>query len=358
MATQRYIRHEQLRGFGPEGQAKLSRAKVLVVGLGGLGLPVAQYLNAMGVGTLGLVDQDSVEMHNLQRQVLYDENDVGKSKLEVTLHKLQDQNSETNIKAHDHFLTKDNALEVCEGYDVIVDATDNFPTRYLINDVCVLLKKPFVYGALHGFEGQVSVFNHNGGPTYRCLFPEMPKTEEIPNCDENGVLGVLPGIIGNLQALETVKLLTGVGETLTGKLLVYNGLTQTIQKMSFDTIPKNKKITKLQQSYAFEGCTNLPTISASEFISETKGQSVQLIDVRKEHEFTDFHWEGSKNIPLPKLEEQLGTIDFNQPIYLVCQTGKRSEIALKKLLELHPKANIRHILGGLNQMKHYVVGSR
>lgn len=358
MSDSRYIRHEQLKGFGPQGQAKLNQAKVLVVGLGGLGLPVAQYLTALGVGTIGLVDQDTIELHNLQRQVLYDESDVGKSKLEVSKHKLQLQNSQITIDNYDSFLTKDNALEICKGYDVVVDATDNFPTRYLINDVCVLLNKPFVYGALHGFEGQVSVFNHNDGPTYRCLFPEMPKAQEIPNCDENGILGVLPGIIGTLQVLETVKLLSGVGTVLSGMLLVYDGLTQSTQKISFDTIPENKKIKKLKKSYDFDGCLNAPSIKASEFISLSERQHMQLIDVRSVDEFAEFHWDGSKNIPLPLLAQQTGTIDFDRPIYLVCQSGKRSEIALNKLMELHPKANIRHILGGLNQLKQYVVGSR
>ena len=183
----RYTRQTSLPDFGLDGQRKLSNAKVLVVGLGGLGLPALQYLNAMGLGTLGLVDQDIVDFHNLQRQILYTENDVGTPKLNTTLEKLKAQNASTILIAHDTFLTKDNALEIIEQYDVVVDATDNFPTRYLINDACVMLNKPFVYGALHGFEGHVSVFNFQGGPTYRCLYPDMPSAEEIPNCDENGV---------------------------------------------------------------------------------------------------------------------------------------------------------------------------
>ena len=208
MKAPRFIRQTSLVQFGAEGQAKLADARVLLVGLGGLGVPVAQYLNAMGIGTLGLVEQDIVEMHNLQRQVLYSENDLGQPKLKVALEKLALQNSNTKLNGHPCFLTKDNALDILANYDVVVDATDNFETRYLINDACLLQNKPFVYGALHGFEGQVSVFNYNNGPTYRCLFPNMPKADEIPDCNTNGVLGVLPSIIGSLQALEVVKLIT------------------------------------------------------------------------------------------------------------------------------------------------------
>lgn len=358
MAVDRYIRHEQLKGFGLERQAKLANASVLVVGLGGLGLPVAQYLNAMGVGTLGLVEQDIVEIHNLQRQVLYDEDDVGRPKLEVVLHKLSRQNPHTSLKPFDTFLTKDNALKICKEFDVIVDATDNFPTRYLMSDVCVILNKPLVYGALHGFEGQVSVFNYEEGPTYRCLFPNMPKSEDIPNCDENGVLGILPGIIGNLQALETVKVLAELGEVLSGKLLIYDGLSQTTRKIRFEVNPENKKITHLQESYSVTGCSSSQIITATAFLTLHEKQALQLIDVRNEAEFDDIHCYGAKNIPLPKLEGQLGAIDFDRPVYLVCQSGKRSEIALKKLQELRPDAHILHILGGMNQMKHYGIGSR
>ena len=231
----RYLRQTSLKDFGEVGQAKLTEGRVLVVGLGGLGLPVLQYLNAMGVGTLGLMDQDVVELHNLQRQVLYTEKDLGKQKLDVAHEKLQEQNSSTILRTHDSFLTKENALTIIKDYDVIVDATDNFPTRYLINDACVILNKPFVYGALHGFEGHVSVFNYNNGPTYRCLYPNMPTSDEIPDCNENGVLGVVPGIIGTLQALEAVKILTGVGEVLSGRLLLFNGLDQHVGKNCFQS---------------------------------------------------------------------------------------------------------------------------
>ncbi|UJH67310.1 HesA/MoeB/ThiF family protein [Allomuricauda sp. SCSIO 65647] len=349
MANDRYIRHQQLKDFGSEGQAKLTQASVLVVGLGGLGLPVVQYLNAMGVGTLGLVEQDLVEKHNLQRQVLYSENDVGKPKLEVALDKLAGQNTTTDLVPFDTFLTKHNALQIIEGFDVVVDATDNFATRYLINDVCVMLHKPFVYGALHGFEGQVSVFNHKEGPTYRCLFPKMPRADEVPNCDENGVLGVLPGIIGTLQALETVKVITGIGEVLAGKLLVYEGLTQTVQKIRFAVNPENKKINELQASYGIAYCESTLSLSAKEFAERLKTKKLQVIDVRNPDEYNDYHLDGAKNIPLHELPTRIHEINFGATVYLICQSGKRSAAALEIVRKEKPKASILHILGGMDK---------
>ncbi|NND79826.1 MAG: HesA/MoeB/ThiF family protein, partial [Maribacter sp.] len=252
MNLERYKRQTILKDFGPECQLKLAQSKVLVVGAGGLGIPVLTYLNAMGVGTLGIVDIDEVSISNLHRQVLYNENDIGQSKVTVAIKKLQKQNSDTNLIALKTFLIRDNALDIIKDYDLVVDASDNFPTRYLINDACVILKKPFVYGALHSFEGQVSVFNYLGGPTYRCLFPNMPSANELPDCNEHGVLGITPGIVGNLQALETVKVLTGIGEVLSGKLLLFNGLNQSFQKIKFSPIPANLNITMLQMAYALD----------------------------------------------------------------------------------------------------------
>ncbi len=254
MKNERYIRQVQLPDFGEEGQRRLKEASVLVIGLGGLGIPVIQYLNAMGLGRLGMVDQDQVATSNLHRQVLYDEADVGQSKVSVCIRKLSIQNPETILEGHQCFLNPDNALEIIRSYDLVVDASDNFPTRYLVNDACVLLNKPLVYGALHGFEGQVSVFNYNGGPTYRCLFPNMPGMSEIPNCDENGVLGILPGIIGNFQALEAVKVITGKGMVLSGKLLLYNGLHPSLHSINFSKKPDNLNITALRDSYQVPSC--------------------------------------------------------------------------------------------------------
>ncbi|GMN08880.1 molybdopterin-synthase adenylyltransferase MoeB [Croceitalea sp. MTPC9] len=348
--TERFIRQTKLSSFGVDNQSKLYVNQVLIVGLGGLGLPIAQYLNAMGVGTLGLIDQDVVELHNLQRQVLYSEADIGKSKLEVTKQKLEAQNSNTNIKSYDLFLTKENAITIIKDFDVIVDATDNFATRYLINDACVILNKPFVYGALHAFEGQVSVFNYNNGPTYRCLFPTMPNAHEIPNCNQNGVLGVLPGIIGTLQALEVVKIITGVGEVLSGKLLLFDGLTQSTQKVSFNKKGIHKNIRKLQDDYGFTGCEVVPTVSPLEFRDIQKIEEVVLIDVRNPDEFDTKHLKSAINIPLSELNTSMDKINFNKNIYLICQSGKRSEIALKQLTSEYPHSSIYHILGGMNEM--------
>ena len=298
MASSRYIRQTTLKGFGVEGQQKLAEASVLVVGAGGLGIPVLQYLNAMGVGTLGIVEQDTIDLSNLQRQVLYDETKIGVSKLEVALQKLRDQNSTTKLLPYPSFLTAENALEIIADFDLVVDASDNFPTRYLVNDACVLLKKPFVYGALHGFEGQVSVFNYQGGPTYRCLFPVMPSASEIPNCDDNGVLGVLPGIVGNLQTLEAVKVLIGVGEVLSGKLLLFDGLHMTTQKIRFSLKAENLKRNRLEDDYGVLSCVSVPSISVEDLESKLSASSAQLIDVRTAQEFSDFHLPPSQTHPL------------------------------------------------------------
>jgi len=346
----RYSRQESLSSFGKDNQVKLAVSQVLIVGLGGLGLPVAQYLNAMGVGTLGLIDQDVVELHNLQRQILYSEQDIGKPKLQVAKKKLQEQNSSTTFKCFDTFLTKHNVLDIIKDFDIVVDATDNFSTRYLINDACVILGKPFVYGALHGFEGQVSVFNYNNGPTYRCLFPNMPSIDEIPNCDENGVLGVLPGIIGTLQALEAVKVITGVGEVLSGKLLLFDGLTQNTQKIAFNPVEQNSEITDLQESYGFLDCEIHVTISSQEFIKLNEERTLQIIDVRNKSEFDDSHLEGAKNIPLLDLEHALGELDFDSPIYIICQSGIRSKAAFSLLKSSKPESRIYSVSGGMNQM--------
>ncbi|MGI9550765.1 MAG: ThiF family adenylyltransferase [Aurantibacter sp.] len=351
MNLARYNRQTILKDFGSVGQKKLTDAKVLVIGAGGLGIPVLTYLNAMGVGTLGIVDHDSVSISNLHRQLLYDESDIGRSKIKVALEKLESQNSETHLIGHDTFLVKENALEIIAGYDLVVDASDNFPTRYLVNDACVILNKPFVYGALHGYEGQVSVFNYKGGPTYRCLFPTMPGADEVPNCDEHGVLGVIPGIIGNLQALEVIKVITGIGEVLSGKLLLFNGLNQTSQKINFKLCPENLGIKTLQGSYQWnDPCEVVPSITVDKLQALLDGDmEIQLIDVRTTDEFDDFHLPNSINIPLDGIEENLNGVNLGLPVYLLCQSGQRSEIALKSLRELHSKTTFYSIFGGVNQ---------
>lgn len=355
MNVDRYIRQTQLKDFGSKSQLKLAKAKVLVIGAGGLGIPVLQYLNAMGVGTLGIVDNDVVDLTNLQRQVLYSEKDIGNYKVDVAKHKLQELNSTVKIICFNTFLSVENALKIISDFDVIVDASDNFPTRYLANDACVILKKPFIYGALHAFEGQVSVFNYNGGPTYRCIFPKMPNPEEIPDCNENGVLGIIPSIIGSLQGLETVKVIAQIGEILSGKLLLFDGLNQMQQKIKFKLNPENLKITKLQESYVSTFSSEENSISAKAFLEEWKSKEIQLVDVRNADEVekeklsasSDKDW---KHIPLPQIDDRLAELDFQKPIYFLCQSGVRSLKAIQILNTLGIKGEFKNIKGGMNQV--------
>lgn len=353
MNSERYLRQTSLKSFGSQGQEKLAQARILVVGAGGLGVPVLQYLNAMGVGTLGIVENDIIELANLQRQVLYNENDIGRSKLTTAIDKLQSQNSATQFIAFDTYLNRENAEKIMNQFDLVIDATDNFPTRYLINDVCVLQKKAFIYGALHGFEGQVCVFNYNGGPTYRCLFPEMPSAEEIPDCNTNGVLGIIPGIIGSLQALEAVKIVTGIGDVLSGKLLIYDGLTQRSRQIRFPVIPENLELSSLGDSY--RSSCSVKGISTQEFLKVlNSGKELQLIDVRTSAEYQKFHLQHFRNIPLQELEQRVDEIKMDGEIYLLCQSGIRSKKAVTILnnLNIHKAINIE---GGINKLEKYAV---
>ncbi|WP_158976118.1 HesA/MoeB/ThiF family protein [Cellulophaga sp. L1A9] len=355
MSLERYSRQTQLKEFGLEAQKKLSTAKVLVIGAGGLGVPALTYLNAMGVGTLGIVDSDVVSLSNLHRQVSYYENEVGEPKVTSLIKKLQAQNSETNLIAHHTFLTTENALELIAQYDLVLDASDNFPTRYLVNDACVILKKPFVYGALHSFEGQVSVFNFQDGPTYRCIFPTMPNPAEIPNCNENGVLGVVPGIIGNLQALEVVKVITGIGEVLSGKFLLFDGLSQNYQKINFKKVAGNDAITQLKDAYEFSCEIGQNSISTQELALLLKSEDLQLIDVRTEAEYDQFHLEESIHIPLADLESKVDTINYSKEIYVICQSGIRSQKAIHLIAAIKPNATLINVEGGINKLNRYAL---
>ncbi|MEP3374417.1 MAG: HesA/MoeB/ThiF family protein [Maribacter dokdonensis] len=354
MNQDRYQRQITLAGFGIEGQQKLQKAKVLVVGAGGLGIPVLTYLNAMGVGTLGVVDADVVSLSNLHRQVLYTEAMVGISKVEAVKSQLSAQNSSTEIRTYHTFLTVDNALEIIEGYDLVVDATDNFPTRYLINDACVILNKPFVYGALHAFEGQVSVFNYKGGPTYRCLYPTMPAADAVPNCNENGVLGILPGIIGNLQALEAIKIITDLGEVLAGILLLCDTLTQRTQRIRFKLQPGHNEIKVLEKSYEFNCDLPLKSIEANVLQQLLSEGSIELLDVRTPKEYQRQHIDQVKHIPLSELADRSSELNLEETVYVICQSGVRSKKAIAKLQELYPGKDFVNVVGGMNQMKNYV----
>ncbi|WP_348771765.1 HesA/MoeB/ThiF family protein [Maribacter sp. MMG018] len=349
----RYQRQIILSDFGEKGQAALKKSKVLVVGAGGLGVPVLVYLNAMGVGTLGIVDADKVSKSNLHRQVLYTDAMVGQPKVVAAKDQLKAQNPETKIDIYQVFLGTDNALEIIEKYDLVVDASDNFPTRYLINDACVVLKKPFVYGALHGFEGQVSVFNYKNGPTYRCLFPTMPNADEVPNCNEHGVLGILPGIIGNFQALEVVKVLTDLRGVLSGVLLLYDALSQQSRQIRFKLNPENLKLTGLAESYDFDCNTKVKSIEPLQIQKLLSKGHIELVDVRTKQEFDKIHLKGAKNIPLNMLEREKDTINMSGTVYLICQSGVRSQKAVLLMQKLFPDKEFINVKGGMNLVGTY-----
>ena len=353
MNLKRYTRQTILKGFGSDGQKKLADAKVLVVGAGGLGVPVLTYLNAMGVGTLGIVDADVVSLSNLHRQVLYTEAMVGVLKVQAAAEQLQKQNAETQINLYPAFLDISNALDTICNYDIVVDASDNFPTRYLINDACVLLNIPFVYGALHGFEGQLSVFNYQNGPTYRCLFAKMPKADVIPDCNENGVLGILPGIIGNLQALEVVKVICGLGDVLSGTLLLYDALTQRMQRMTFPLQSKNLDMLSLADSYDFDCELSTKETTGIAIRPMLNDGTIEVVDVRTQQEFDGDHLQGAKHIPLDELAQRSHEIDLSKPVYLICQVGIRSQKAIYILQQKFPSTEFINVAGGMNMIDSY-----
>lgn len=353
MSDLRYDRQIKLEGFGKRGQEMLGKARILVVGAGGLGVPVCQYLNAMGVGTLGIVDGDTVDRTNLHRQTAYRPEDQGKSKVAVLREALGRQNPDTQIRTHQMFLGPSNALELLESYDLVVDATDRIPTRYLLDDACAIRDIPWIYGALHGFEGQVSVFSYRGGATYRCLFPNMPRQGEIPDCNELGTLGVLPGIIGSLQALEAVKVICGLGEILSGKLLLFNALDQESRIIRFNRDPSRATREILdERQYAPDLCDAGESVSLSEYREKIQGRTPHLLlDVREPHEYEAGHLTGAVNIPLMELDGTLENLDISRELYLICQSGSRSAQAYRILKSRLNTASVRWIQGGMREVK-------
>ena len=349
----RYEKQTRLKGFGLRAQELLHNSKVLIVGAGGLGTPCAQYLNGVGVGTIGLVDEDIISLSNLPRQTLFDEAAIGLFKIDILSQKLAWQNPATNFICYKKFLTPDNALAIIQEFDVIVDASDNFGTRYLINDSCVLLNKPFIYGAVHEFEGHVSVLNYKGGPTYRCLFPESDfANDTILNCDENGVLGVLPALVGTYQAIEVIKIITNIGSPLSGQLLIIDTLSQSHFKMAVSANPENKKITQLKDFYGTPVCSNeVELIDANSLIDWIKIENnLQLIDVRTPNEFANGQWPLSKNIPLADLQFRLSEIDSLLPVVIICQTGVRSSQAAILLKKENSLQKVFSLQGGLSSL--------
>ncbi len=342
----RYHRHLLLPEVGDAGQKKLLNSKVLLLGAGGLGSPAALYLAAAGVGRLGLVDFDKVDFTNLQRQVLFGTGDVGKPKLEAARQRLSDLNPTIQIDGYEVQLTSDNALEILRPYDIVVDGTDNFPTRYLVNDASVLLGKPNVYGSIFRFEGQVSVFGAPDGPCYRCLYPEPPPPGLVPSCAEGGVLGVLPGIVGSLQAMEVLKLILGTGNPLVGRLLLFDGLEMSFRELRLRKNPEcplcgvKKTITGLIDYYEFCGVRGeeapppdlkVPEMSARELNDRLKqGEQVFILDVREPHEYEICNI-GGYLIPLGDLPRRVQEIESSGTVVVHCRSGVRSARAVEFL---------------------------
>jgi len=323
----RYNRQILLPEIGIEGQQKLKAAKVLVIGAGGLGSPVLLYLAGAGIGKIGVIDHDTVDESNLHRQILFNSTDVGKSKADTSVSKLQLLNPHISFVSYPFKIDLNNANSLVQEYDLVVDGSDNFPTRYLVNDTCVALNKPLVFGSIFKFEGQVSVFNYNGGGDYRSLFPEPPPADEVPNCDEGGVIGTLPGIIGSYMANETIKLICGFGKILSGKLLIINSIDNSSLILN---ISKNKpKVNIEYQSALAENSKNgyeEITVEAFEQLKE----STFLIDVREDFEYEEYNIGGS-NFPLYELNNHLHSIPRDKKIVLCCTSGLRSKIAYNLL---------------------------
>ena len=344
--VQRYSRHLIMPEVGMAGQLKLKRARVLTIGTGGLGAPLGLYLAAAGVGHLGLVDFDVVDNSNLQRQVTFTTADVGKPKSEAARARLSALNPAIEIVSYETRLTSDNALELFRDYDIIVDGTDNFPTRFLVNDACVLLGKPNVYGSIFRFEGQATVFGYPGGPCYRCLYPEPPPPGLVPSCAEGGVLGVLPGIVGSIQAMETIKLILGAGEPLVGRLLLFDALAMRFRELKLKRNPEcpmcgdHRTITKLIDYEEFCGIRGeeapamtdgMREISATELKTrQDRGDNLFVLDVREPHEYQICNLNG-KLIPLGELQRRVNELDSSAEMVVHCRSGKRSADAIRFL---------------------------
>ena len=345
----RYNRHIIMPEVTIKGQEKLQVAKVLVIGAGGLGCPILQYLTAAGVGTIGVIDNDKIELSNLQRQILFRSSDIGKSKARVAAESMGHLNPSTAFSIYEERLTHINALSIFKRYDIVVDGTDNFETRYLINDTCVTLNKPFVFGSISKFDGQISVFNYQNGPTYRCLFPESPL--EMPTCSQIGVLGVLPGIIGSYQANEVLKMVLEIGEVLKGKLLTINTLNNEQNIILFKKVKGNDAVSILPDYSAYKTITcnlnAIEKISVDELAEII--HDVYLLDVREEKEYQICHLPNAQLIPLATLEESISRIPRDKKIVIYCQYGTRSITALKILADNYGYNNLSSLDGGINE---------
>lgn len=359
----RYSRHLILPDVAMEGQLKLKAAKVLCVGAGGLGSPLALYLAAAGVGTIGLVDFDVVDFTNLQRQVLYTTADVGRPKLEVAKERLQAMNPHVEVRTHETRLMRDNALDILADYDIVVDGTDNFATRYLVNDACVLLGKPNVYGSIFRFEGQASVFYAKEGPCYRCLYPEPPPPGLVPSCAEGGVLGVLPGVIGTIQAMETIKLILGKGEPLIGRLLLFNALKMQFRELKLRKNPNCPicgehpiihDLIDYEEFCGVRGVEEAPAEMVEEITpAELKrrldaGENIFLLDVREPVEWQICRLEGAVLMPMNSVPARMHELDSAKEMVVYCRSGKRSA-QIVAFLKAAGFRKVKNLQGGILQ---------
>jgi molybdopterin/thiamine biosynthesis adenylyltransferase/rhodanese-related sulfurtransferase len=357
----RYSRHLIMPEVGMEGQLKLKQARVLLIGTGGLGAPLGLYLAAAGVGHLGLVDFDVVDLTNLQRQVTFGSSDVGRHKTAAAKERLSNLNPAIHIETHETMLTSANALELLRDYDIIVDGTDNFPTRYLVNDACILLGKPNVYGSIFRFEGQATVFGYPGGPCYRCLYPEPPPPGLVPSCAEGGVLGVLPGIVGSIQAMETIKLILGKGEPLAGRLLLFDALQMRFRELKLRKNPdcplcgEHRTITQLIDYQEFCGIRGEESLAPAVAVPEItprelkarldRGDDIFILDVREPHE-VQICQIGGYLIPLGELPRRVHELDTSREIVAHCRSGKRSADAVAFLRQAGFR-KIANLKGGI-----------
>ena len=360
--VQRYSRHLIMPEVGVDGQRKLKAARVLCVGAGGLGAPASMYLAAAGVGTLGLVDFDAVDASNLHRQVIYDTTDVGKRKLEAARDRLTAMNPSVKVVMHELALTSKNALDVLKDYDVILDGTDNFQTRYLVNDACVLLGKPNAYGSIFRFDGQASVFAVKGGPCYRCLYPEPPPPGLVPSCAEGGVLGVLPGVIGVIQATEAIKLILGSGQPLIGRLLLYDALQMRFRALKLRRDPEcpicgdhptihalidYDQFCGVVPAHAQPAASGVPEVTVEQMKAKMdRGEDFFLLDVREPNEYQICRIEGAKLIPLGELGQRTGELDRDRETIVHCKMGGRSAKAVS-LLQERGFTRVSNLKGGI-----------
>ena len=354
----RYSRHLLLPGVGPEGQARLKGARVLVIGAGGLGSPATLYLAAAGIGTIGLVDFDAVDVSNLQRQVLHGTAVVGRPKLASAAERLKDLNPHVHVEAFETRLEASNALDILRDFDLVLDGSDNFPTRYLVNDACVLLGKPDVYGAIFRFDGQATVFDAARGPCYRCLYPEPPPPDLVPSCAEGGVLGVLPGIVGSIQALEAMKLVLGAGTSLVGRLLLFDGLRLAFRELALRKDPacpicgEHPTVRELIDYEAFCGVAGAADaggeITVRELAAQRRaGLGPLVVDVRERFELEICRLEGALHIPLGELPARLRELDARREIVTLCHRGVRS-LRAREILQAAGFGHVRSLRGGLD----------